>query len=535
MLRKTNLTISIVSLILLSGCGNGDSSSPTNPPANPPVVQSQAKLVKPAKAGDPLLFQAGSNVSFSSATAANGSTTVNVQTKDATYKTLVDKDGLLQESVNEMTGEMIIPKYFTDRVYLLRYNKDKKFLGGVVVFQQGIDIMVGDVQGLPVFDGQLTADVQGSGSTASFSVVPDATAGIINIRKVDASTLSFVNKVIPTVAKATAKTVVASPTAIVGGIDVNRVTTYALMGALVGSTIPVAGTVVGGFAGASLGILGQIVASNNARVEAIGTCIANIDSCNQSSLDIGSSVGMALFGGLANNENSSDLLKDLINNNKDNWAKLKGTISSAFDTAKDKVPDLLNPIDTTILESLPVSVTNISGVIVNNSGNSADISGTIDKNGTASLTGKSADNKDVNLGLTVKNLPPFGSGNTNSPALQVSGTMSGTYGTGTINSGDQQPLGECNQVQQSGGQGTFSYAHILGNGVGSSTFSYDAYSIPDAFTVTYGNGQKFATGGLVSGDGSSILQLGGKPTVFVTVSAPNNGTQWEYAISCPQS
>ena len=114
-------------------------------------------------------------------------------------------------------------------------------------------------------------------------------------------------------------------------------------------------------------------------------------------------------------------------------------------------------------------------------------------------------------------------------------TISGTYEHGSDNgsvSGSVASLGDCETSFGSGGEGTFSFAHFVGYGTGASEFFYDAYSIPDKFTVSTSKGQKYTTGRLVSGSDTVNLQLDDEPTVYVNVSAPNAGTAWEYRVGC---
>ena len=113
------------------------------------------------------------------------------------------------------------------------------------------------------------------------------------------------------------------------------------------------------------------------------------------------------------------------------------------------------------------------------------------------------------------------------------GAYSGSPGTGTL-SGTVAPVGSCQTQQASGGQGTFAKAFNMGTTSGSVQFSYDAYSIPDAFYVMSGKTTVFSTAGLVSGQGGSTFSLAGSSIVYVTVSAPLSGTAWEFSLSCPQ-
>jgi hypothetical protein len=71
----------------------------------------------------------------------------------------------------------------------------------------------------------------------------------------------------------------------------------------------------------------------------------------------------------------------------------------------------------------------------------------------------------------------------------------------------------------------------VGQGGGDSTFDYDAFDIPDAFTVTAGT-HGFSTMRPVSGSGTAMITVDESGFVFVSVSAPESGTEWEYSLSC---
>ena len=142
-----------------------------------------------------------------------------------------------------------------------------------------------------------------------------------------------------------------------------------------------------------------------------------------------------------------------------------------------------------------------------------------------------------------------GAGN-DGTSIQVNGSLSGAAFTGSTTisrggvagqpgatSGSARPVSACNTVTESGGQGAFSRTYSIGAGTVFS-FSYDAYSIPDAFAVFTLNrstgqwAQAFSTSGLVSGRGNQNLSTGGSPYAAVTVTAPNQGTAWEFTLGC---
>lgn len=116
-------------------------------------------------------------------------------------------------------------------------------------------------------------------------------------------------------------------------------------------------------------------------------------------------------------------------------------------------------------------------------------------------------------------------------APQCTGTF---RGIGSICHPDTcQATGACNTTSQSGGAGVTVNYFAMPVAEGSVPFSYDAFSVPDAFKVE-GGGQVLLDIPSTSGSGSRTFQ---KPTgvtvVKVTVTGSSSGTAWTYTIGCP--
>ncbi|MFM6861707.1 MAG: hypothetical protein ACKPKG_13795 [Dolichospermum sp.] len=64
-------------------------------------------------------------------------------------------------------------------------------------------------------------------------------------------------------------------------------------------------------------------------------------------------------------------------------------------------------------------------------------------------------------------------------------------------------------------------------------YSYQHFSIPDQFTIRYEGKNIFDTGGLVSGSrsGSVTFERGNSDVVEIKVTAPEDGTAWEFSVS----
>lgn len=97
-------------------------------------------------------------------------------------------------------------------------------------------------------------------------------------------------------------------------------------------------------------------------------------------------------------------------------------------------------------------------------------------------------------------------------------------------------IAKCPTTQQSGGQGTTTLAIDLLRKSGSFPISYQMYTIPDQFYITYEGTRIFDTGGLVSGGSSTNVRFNGTSTIIeATIFAPNSGTAWDVFVGCPVS
>lgn len=93
-----------------------------------------------------------------------------------------------------------------------------------------------------------------------------------------------------------------------------------------------------------------------------------------------------------------------------------------------------------------------------------------------------------------------------------------------------RPVVNCTAVADSGGRGSFARRYDFSAGK-TITLSYDAFNIPDEFTVFDSTGQVAGTGGLVSGRGTLTFTSASR-TVTVKVNAPTANTSWNFSIAC---
>jgi hypothetical protein len=114
---------------------------------------------------------------------------------------------------------------------------------------------------------------------------------------------------------------------------------------------------------------------------------------------------------------------------------------------------------------------------------------------------------------------------------------SGTFrGAGSFCTTDVcQVTGACNTSTQSGGPGVTVNYYAMPVAPGTVTFTYEAFSVPDAFRVE-GGGQvllDIPSTSTTSPVTRTFLKPAGITVVKVTVTGPSSGTGWTYTIGCP--
>jgi hypothetical protein len=99
------------------------------------------------------------------------------------------------------------------------------------------------------------------------------------------------------------------------------------------------------------------------------------------------------------------------------------------------------------------------------------------------------------------------------------------------------PVTRCNELQESGMQGNFTYFVDLQRSQGVFTVFYDMFDLPDALDIFYDGMNVFSTGGLVSGSRTFSVPYGSANTtstmVRLELRAPDPDTLWEVSVSCP--
>jgi hypothetical protein len=96
---------------------------------------------------------------------------------------------------------------------------------------------------------------------------------------------------------------------------------------------------------------------------------------------------------------------------------------------------------------------------------------------------------------------------------------------------------KCDASVKSGGQGETVTQHELGNNSGTVEVFYEMQVIPDEITIYYADRLVAKSTGLVKGQGKLMFEYtysANMPTFCtVIISAPQDNTQWEYLLNCP--
>ena len=476
----------------LAACGGGnDNDSSGSGAAAPPASAASATLTFASKADKSYAAVKGrSGSTVEVCRNASGAATQSLYRNTGTgerVRILNDADGLPERLLDETSGNALtITRNGTDRIDYRIYDAAGKYLGGYEVLVKADGLYAASFNGSPSFEGQISAQMNGASQTGSFALLPAADEGMSVPVRFSTASLAFVDALR---AMATAAGTRDRPLAALG-IDRRAVLGGLAMGLAVGAgTTVLPGIVAGAMKAYAL-----------------------------------QRIGLPIFDGV-NNANTIEQMSENLNTFLNRFSQLSsrvtGAVQRAFDAARDSASAAVDRFAQPALASrAPATDTAVSGFGVDQTGTNYSVTGTVGAGGALTAVAAASSGGD-----TVRiNGNVFGSG--------VSGTISGRLGDGTV-VGAVGLLGQCAALQQSGGQGTFSFAFDAGSAIGTLTFYRNAYNIPDGFRAISNGQTLYDTGGLVSGVDSRQITLAGSRTLFVTVNAPKSGTAWELTVGCP--
>ena len=533
-------------LIALAGCGGdgGGSDSPASvstPAANSPPAVLGVSFTAPKSltlatysgsstspdrvvtnsAGDRIEFWTGLN---SSGVIVPVQARLTLRASGDSYRVVYNSTtGVPERFINEKTGDFVVQAPADNALVVQVHRADGTFAGGYRVTQAGGRVSVAPIQGRAFFSGQLALQLNGGTRPASAVLIPAADTVAGTATELPRNVQTFLNGGTPVTLRT---------------LPVNRLLDFLMSSAhaqqgsvqqfLSGVAQFVAGTglAVGGYYAPTLlpALFSPLVAPIAVPIIAGGLVIAAGWNYSNGVEDIiGGGIRMVAdtMNRFADGSTPADIASQQASLILSSGALTSAsrTLNKVLGNATDTLSSLVSTANLVVPGLIPAVTTTVTGASVDASGVNVPMTGTVSSTGVVTASNSAGINT-LNVNATVT-----GQGTAN-------GNFSGYLGNGT-STGSTSELGKCQQITSSGGQGTFVRAHNLGATTGVSVFSYDAYRIPDQFTVSTGGATVFGTNKLVSGAASANVLLNGTGIVFVAVNAPNSGTQWEYQLSCP--
>ncbi|MEM8710125.1 MAG: hypothetical protein AAGG01_04170 [Planctomycetota bacterium] len=401
---------------------------------------------------------------------------------------------------------LVIEERNPQRVDFLVYGADDLYQNGYSVFTQGTDYATAPLIGVPAFQGQLAGQLTGTSETGSYAMIAEDEAGLGTPTTLPLDTAALIE------ALGGASLVTAQDEVIENlawaGVVLGRSASRGLSASAHGS----AGVamLLTRFEGSDLvsNLAGGFTAATTDAQEILDVTLACIADRRAPSF-------ASAWSFLEEEVLSAELYSNGVVNDAKNDISASGSFDAVGAVDEGSLPGSFPaPSD-----EPPAISTSLSGQGVFQDGTVYFMTGSVEGDGTISCMG--ADSGGASM-VTIQ-------------ADLVGSVVTGVFDRdgemGAVD-GNSEPLGECDVNQQSGGQGTFTFAQFIGTGQGVVQFRYEAFTIPDAFTVSTSEGVRFSTNGLVSGEQFIDIPVNNEPIVFVSVSAPQNGTLWNYTLGC---
>lgn len=549
-LRTAVAIVTSLAVTVLPACGGGGSSDGDNskPSSTAPVVVPNSVRVTKLAASSPqqasiiVSEQNGDHIAYFLDPSTGQAIQALVQSGTQQANVYFDSDGAIQRIVDRATGSFVVTRTRIDKLGndYLNFDKDGTYLGGRSLFQKDGTWYVAEILGEM---GQLTSQLSiaaGGGSSAL--------SGAMALR---AAQLSYGNpQALPTGAQGILNGQIKTAhigsrllDMFVSSAQAQSFTAQDRSRMMSGIAISIAGGVV--MAGAStvavtaFGALLLAGGASKAYQALSGIQTANFDATANAMDQI---LEQSVTSELVDSETKSTSILDRLRN------RVQTAIDKGLDRIRAITPRTIEntspfggvtvneaPSDTTpitiTLPRRPLLDALVSGSVVDQTGRVFGATGQIDGQGVLKVNAQSQDGQTLDINATVT--IPVGALD-GAVKGTVSRTANGVTSNGTM-SGQTTGLGKCEELQQSGGQGTFSYAINLEADAGSFDLYYQMYSIPDGMTIIVGTNTVFTTNGLVSGSKTVTVQYTGGDTAFVNMYAPNSGTAWDFEIGCPKN
>lgn len=419
------------------------------------------------------------------------------------------------------TGQFtVIERVSETRVDVLRYENTGLYIEGLAFFEEGGHYKMARILGRAAFEGQITGQMTAEdGSSGSFAVTADPGETLADVRHFDTGETALLD------AYAGAQFPI--------GLALRSINFKS--GLQFTGGVLLVGAAAGGAFGLSAGAAAvagvcSILASfaTDMVADAVEEKFRFDDPVAQNFVDY--AVEMLRGPG------APEGVRNRIGRLKDSLVATTAGIAEAADefvTSLDdielvSIDDLKRDVGGWIDEaSLPISIdgpdildVDVDGFGIWDDGTSYEIEGIVDEFGNLILEATSEEGGTFEI-----------EGELDESGEEIEGRIEGER-RGRLEARSEE-ISACDVVARSGGQGATSKAHYVGEGSGTVAFSYQAFSIPDAFTAHTGGRKVYDSGGLVSGSGTAAIPVGaGDRVVFISVFAPRSGTAWNYNLGC---
>lgn len=404
---------------------------------------------------------------------------------------------------NELTGEFVLMNFTDVNAVFQTFDKDGKFIGGYKIEEKDGKYYSAKILGKAFFTGQMTLDLTGGANPASAVLLADSEIVFEESQELPANTQKFIQSYIAQNTGAKSAISVNAGKSLIQGAFMTAMGSVAISGvtlAGVTASLPLIGTAL--LAAGVWNVAQGLQDINGTSLNYIKDCFARFEKGEAPADFLQSQTGII--------QQSANLpLSNFVDKAKRVVGDVRELVNTKFNVANLLPAKAFNVVKTTI-----------SGIVVDTKGVVVSLKGFISESGILTADGSSKDGANT-LSLNAQINSVFYA--TGSFVGYIRGSLTGT----------RSDLGGCQVQQNSGEQGTFVKAHNMNRSSGVSVFFYDAYSIPDQFTVSTFDGVVFGTPGLVSGSGTQNLNIPRNGILVVSVNAPRDGTAWEYNLSCP--
>lgn len=333
MISKKSILCVMAATLLGFGCSSSDPKKNTTTPVS-------VNFIMPNLENDPFLFF-DLNESLIGVNHGMKGKTVVIQTGSGHTEAFFDQSGTLKESFNPLSGHQMISGLVSNRLYLILYNQQSRFIYGITVFEKDSKVWIADVNISPDFSAQIR-NIFLNELTANLSVTKKLESDLSNARQVDSKILDLSQLLAKSFKGDRANNVD-------GSAELSLKAHYAMIGMIevgTGSLIRQhdISEITREFAGAALATISLMALSDEKKSVDLLKCLGNVEICKRSSDDPILNSSMELFSGLLSKDSNQQVLKNIVSASRLNWDVLADSTHRFFDPKIDAKPPSFKPI-----------------------------------------------------------------------------------------------------------------------------------------------------------------------------------------------